>query len=121
MADGTMQPDKHEDRLHRQFEAIERLLPVGKGFVRALRQRHYRAVRIPLALLLIPGGLLGFLPVLGFWMLPAGLLLLAVDVPAMRPAISAALIRSRRRIELWRCRYVPGRFRRPSLRRSDDR
>ena len=107
MPDGTMGAKKNEHRLRRQFEAIERLLPVGKGIVRALRQRRYRLVRIPLALLLIPGGLLGFLPVLGFWMLPAGLLLLAVDVPAMRPAISAALIRGRRRVELWRRRYWP--------------
>lgn len=104
MADSTMGAEKNEHRLRRQFEAIERLLPVGKGIVRALRQRRYRLVRIPLAVVLIPGGLLGFLPVLGFWMLPAGLLLLAVDVPAVRPAISAALIRGRRRVELWRRR-----------------
>ena len=107
MAEDTLGPKKHEHRLRRQFEAIERILPVGKGIVRTLRKRRYRLVRIPLALVLIPGGLLGFLPVLGCWMLPAGLLLLAVDVPAMRPAISAALIRSRRRVELWRRRYWP--------------
>jgi len=33
---------------------------------------------------LIPGGLLGFLPVLGLWMLPLGLLLLSIDVPILR-------------------------------------
>jgi hypothetical protein len=37
-------------------------------------------------LLLTCGGLLGFLPVLGFWMLPIGLLLLAEDVPPLRSA-----------------------------------
>jgi hypothetical protein len=105
MADGTMGAEKNEHRLRRQFEAIERWLPVGKRTIRAMRERRYRLVRIPLALVLIPGGLLGFLPVLGFWMLPVGLLLLAVDVPAMRPAISAALIRGRRRVELWRRRW----------------
>ncbi len=105
MVDSTVATEKHEHRLRRQFEAIERLLPIGKGIVRGLRQRRYRLVRIPLALILIPGGLLGFLPVLGFWMLPAGLLLLAVDIPVMRPTISAALIRGRRRIELWRRRW----------------
>ena len=107
MVDSTVGTEKHDHRLRRQFEALERLLPVGKGIVRSLRQRRYRLVRIPLAVVLIPAGLLGFLPVLGFWMLPAGLLLLAVDVPAMRPAISAALIRSRRRVELWRRRWWP--------------
>jgi len=29
-------------------------------------------------------GLLGFLPVLGFWMVPAGFLVLATDIPAVR-------------------------------------
>ncbi len=111
MADSTIEPSKHQDRLQRQFEALERIMPVGKGIVRALPQRHYRLVRIPLALILIPGGMLGFLPILGFWMLPAGLLLLAVDVPFMRPTISAALIRSRRRLELWRRRYLRRRHR----------
>jgi hypothetical protein len=109
MPDGTLGARKNEHRLRRQFEAIERLLPIGSGVMRRLRQRRYRMVRIPLALALIPGGMLSFLPVLGFWMLPLGLLLLAVDVPAMRPTISAALIRGRRRVEMWRRRYWGGR------------
>jgi hypothetical protein len=95
---------KDEERLQRQFKAIERSLPVGERLVRALRKNRYRYLRIPLALVLILGGFVGFLPVLGFWMLPAGLLLLAIDVPLLRPVVSAALIRGRRRIELWRRR-----------------
>jgi len=35
-------------------------------------------------ILLVIGGLLGFLPVLGYWMLPLGLALLAVDWPWAR-------------------------------------
>lgn len=54
-------------------------------------------VRVPLAVLLILGGVLSFLPFLGLWMLPLGLLLLAVDVPLARPAVTAAVIRGRRR------------------------
>jgi hypothetical protein len=38
-------------------------------------------------------GFLGFLPVLGFWMIPVGLLVLSYDVPAVR--------RARRRLEVW--------------------
>ena len=34
--------------------------------------------------LLICGGILGFLPVLGFWMVPLGMMLLATDVPGIR-------------------------------------
>jgi hypothetical protein len=95
---------KDEERLQRQFKAIERSLPVGERLVRGLRKNRYRYLRIPLAVVFILGGFVGFLPVLGFWMVPAGLLLLAVDVPLLRPVVSAAMIRGRRRIELWRRR-----------------
>ena len=37
--------------------------------------------RVTLGVLLIVGGILGFLPVLGFWMLPLGLAVLAIDIP----------------------------------------
>jgi hypothetical protein len=37
-----------------------------------------------LSCVLIAGGLLGFLPVVGFWMLPLGLLVLSVDSPWVR-------------------------------------
>jgi hypothetical protein len=95
---------KDEERLHRQFEAIERSVPLGRRLVGSLRKNRYRWLRMPLALLLILGGFAWFLPVLGLWMLPAGLLLLALDVPALRPAVAAAIIRGRRRIDLWRQR-----------------
>ena len=58
---------------------------------RWLRQPDSRPVRIPVALLLIVGGVFGFLPVLGLWMLPLGLLLVAVDVPALRPPLTRVL------------------------------
>jgi hypothetical protein len=38
-------------------------------------------LRIPLGILLVLAGLVGFLPILGFWMIPLGLSLLAVDFP----------------------------------------
>lgn len=42
---------------------------------------------------LIGGGMLGFLPVLGFWMIPLGLVVLSVDSHPIR--------RHRRRAEVW--------------------
>ena len=51
-----------------------------------------RPLRIGLGLMLIGFGLLGFLPVLGFWMIPLGLLVLSVDLPSVR--------RFRRRMEV---------------------
>ena len=52
-----------------------------------------RVVRIALGIVLVVGGTLGFLPILGFWMVPLGLLVLSVDLPVVR--------RLRRRVEVW--------------------
>jgi hypothetical protein len=43
-----------------------------------------RGARIIIGVLLVLGGLLGFLPILGFWMIPVGLTILAIDIPAVR-------------------------------------
>ncbi|MFT3986628.1 PGPGW domain-containing protein [Aestuariivirga sp.] len=42
--------------------------------------------RATLGIALVSGGLLGFLPILGFWMIPVGLAVLAVDFPMARRA-----------------------------------
>ena len=47
----------------------------GRNFDR-LRQPEAIWVRVPAGIALTGGGVLGFLPVLGFWMLPIGLALL---------------------------------------------
>jgi len=52
-----------------------------------------RAIRITLGLLFILGGIFGWLPVLGFWMIPLGLLFLSIDFAIAR--------RWRRRLEVW--------------------
>lgn len=41
-------------------------------------------LRVPIGVLLVIFGILGFLPVLGFWMLPLGLAVLAIDFPPAR-------------------------------------
>ncbi|GGE45256.1 hypothetical protein GCM10007276_23020 [Agaricicola taiwanensis] len=43
-----------------------------------------RIVRTLLGIALVCGGLVGFLPVLGFWMVPLGLIILSVDMPVVR-------------------------------------
>lgn len=92
---------RQERRFNRQFESLARLVPMLRSPLAALRRDSYRLVRVPLALLLIVGGVFSFLPLLGVWMLPLGLLLLAVDLPFLRNPISALLIRARRRIGVW--------------------
>ncbi len=52
-----------------------------------------KAVRIGIGVLLVIGGLVGFLPVLGFWMIPLGLLVLSIDLPIVR--------RWRRQLTVW--------------------
>ena len=44
-------------------------------------------LRLVLGLLLIGGGVLGFLPVLGFWMLPLGIAVAALDIRPLGRAL----------------------------------
>lgn len=41
-------------------------------------------LRMVLGLVMVVGGLFGFLPVVGYWMLPLGLLILSIDFPIVR-------------------------------------
>jgi purine-cytosine permease-like protein len=43
-----------------------------------------RLARIVIGVLLILCGIVGFLPVLGFWMIPLGILVLSIDLPWVR-------------------------------------
>lgn len=88
-------------RFDRQFEAIAKLHPRLRMAIGVLRANGWKLVRIPVAVSLTLGGLAWFLPLLGLWMLPAGLLLLAVDLPFMRKPVSAMMIRARRRLSIW--------------------
>lgn len=54
-------------------------------------------VRSLLGLVLIAAGLLGFLPILGFWMIPLGLFFIALDVPALRRRVRRWVLRRRTR------------------------
>lgn len=51
-----------------------------RGMLRRIRTRVPRGLRFVLGLLLIVGGVFGFLPVLGFWMIPLGIMVAAFDV-----------------------------------------
>jgi hypothetical protein len=52
-----------------------------------------RPLRLAIGTTLVVAGILGFLPILGFWMVPLGLIVLSADI---------ALVRShRRRVEVW--------------------
>lgn len=83
-------------RLARQFDRIGRQVPASRGFLGWVQRPRLHIVRIPLAIVLVLGGIFSFLPVLGIWMLPLGLLILAVDVPILRRPIGDAIVRLQR-------------------------
>jgi hypothetical protein len=88
-------------RLNRQFAMVAATVPAMGGAIDWLLARQRRIIRVPIACLLILGGFLWFLPILGLWMLPLGLLLLAVDVPGLQPFVTGMMVRVRRRIRPW--------------------
>ena len=68
--------------LNRYFDLIDRRVPIRVSrSIRWLRKPTSFGARLVVASLLIIGGIFSFLPVLGLWMLPLGLLLIARDVP----------------------------------------
>src|SRR5215208_8359086 len=74
--------------LRTAFKHLERELPEPAArAVRSLRHPDARWIRIPVGALCVVGGVFSFLPVLGIWMLPLGLLLIAYDVPFLRKPV----------------------------------
>lgn len=55
-----------------------------------------RGLRSLLGLILVAAGLLGFLPILGFWMIPLGGALIALDIPPLRRRLIGWLAKHRR-------------------------
>ena len=70
------------------LDAEEKLTRQGRAKTVRVFDRHIqlprsKPVRIGLGTALIGGGLLGFLPILGFWMIPLGILVLSIDLPIL--------------------------------------
>lgn len=98
--------DHHERRkLDRLVDRLKQKLP--DRMARAIAWLVSPAailIRLPLGLLFIAGGFMGFLPILGFWMLPLGILLIAIDVPMVRRWVLRVWPRIEARWRLWRSR-----------------
>ena len=79
--------DAH-DVLDEAFDQLEREVPASVTRAIAwMRTPRARIVRLPLGILCIIGSFLWFLPVLGLWFLPLGLLLIAQDLPFLRQPV----------------------------------
>lgn len=83
-------------RLQRQFDRLRGALPWFDRLIARLQSRRAALLRVPVAILMIFGGVFAFLPVLGVWMLPLGIMLLALDVPALQIPVAGVIIRIRR-------------------------
>ena len=72
-----------------ELEHLQEHLPdCAAGVLRKTMEPSAKWIRIPAGIALMTGGMLGFLPILGFWMLPFGLALIARDVPFMQPPLA---------------------------------
>lgn len=74
---------QHDGRLQRLLDVLPG--PVERTYLWLIAPGHAWA-RWPIALLLVAGGFLWFLPVLGLWMLPLGLILIGHDIPPLHRA-----------------------------------
>ena len=92
------------DDLDRQLDGLEQHLPRwASNCLHWIRKSSFW-VRLPLALLLVVCGIFGFLPILGFWMVPLGLVLMAQDIPPLRPPIARLIAWAERK---WAGRQTP--------------
>jgi hypothetical protein len=86
-------PEMTKNRFFR-FNAARGELQIGS---RVFHLPRRAPARIVLGTGLVFGGFLGFLPVLGFWMIPLGLLVLSQDLPAVRRWRRSLVVRMERR------------------------
>lgn len=96
-------PFEHEakmddERLERLIDRMPRSL---RSSIRRLRQPSMIWLRIPTGILLIAGGILSFLPLLGLWMLPLGVILLSDDFSSLRSLRTRLLDWLQRRYPHW--------------------
>ena len=107
---------EHKRELNKQLDRLQDELPNPAAKpVHKFRQPGWKWVRIPAGVLLVIGGLLAFLPVLGLWMLPVGLALLAIDVPSLRKPMARFI---RWSLEKWHT--LGRRFSRGDMRESHE-
>ena len=82
--------DQAEAAIVRAIDRLPRRVRLG---VHSLRRPQGRWVRRPAAVLFVAGGVLGFLPILGFWMIPVGLALAADDIKPLKRWLAGAAVK----------------------------
>lgn len=86
------------DQMRAFWRRIRRRLVVStyRG-MRVGKRRIPPGLRLLVGLLVMCGGLLGFLPILGFWMIPLGIAIASLDIPPLYRALNARLRKLRYR------------------------
>lgn len=81
--------DEGKKKLNLAMDGLEQESPDRVArMIRWLRDPNSKWVRLPLGFLFVVAGVFGFLPILGFEMIPLGLLLLAQDIPFLREPVA---------------------------------
>jgi hypothetical protein len=92
----------------RRVAALVERLPVRLArAVQWLREPSRRLIRFGAGILFIVGGIFAILPILGIWMLPLGLALLAEDLPGLKPVLERTSRWTERRWRKLRGRPEP--------------
>ena len=86
-------PKKRRRWQHRSVIALYRV-------VRWAQRRLPPGLRTAIGLVLMAAGLLGFLPILGFWMFPLGVAVAVTDFPPLRRRMERWLNETRRRYHM---------------------
>lgn len=78
--------------LDEELDRLQEWLPGhASRLVQKVRSPSVAPYRLPVGIALTAGGVVGFLPIVGFWMVPLGLAVIAQDVPVMRPPLARLL------------------------------
>lgn len=88
-----------------QLDRLEQHCPRSVAAVlRWLRRPGLMWLRLPSGVLLMAGGVFSFLPVLGVWMLPLGLMLIALDVQFLRGPVARLIAWGEDKWRAWKNR-----------------
>lgn len=78
-------PERGEELLNEAFDRLEAETPERvRRIIRQLREPHSRWVRVLAGILCLIAGFFWFLPILGLYCFPLGLMLIAQDVPPLQ-------------------------------------
>jgi hypothetical protein len=74
-----------KDEMDRAYAGLEKEAPAWMArHIRWLHSPASRKFRLPIGILLIACGLVGFLPIVGYEFIPVGLLVISQDIPFLR-------------------------------------